>query len=334
LPDLSGSVNFSAAFVESSLKDRLLEPILLRHAEKIAESTNAEKREQIAPLHRAAKSRIDATRELRGEGENAAAISLQRQAFALAVTAALASKGDLDGKTPLTTSEAWARLGELGEAPSAERASLETLMKDDDPLAGDRLDPKQADEARIALDAVIAWAMSKVEPRTVRAIKAQRVIRTIGLSLGFIVLLTAAVVWAVSYPNVARGKPVRASSRYPNSPEPAGATDGIRGNGFGVHTNVEERPWVEIDLGAVYLIRRIEVFHRSDGYQEESLPMTLEISEDRSRWTEIGTRAQAFTAKDPWKSVVDRQRAQFVRVSVRRKTYLSLSEIEVYGSKP
>ena len=91
--------------MENSLKDRLLEPILLRRAEKIAESTDAEKREQIALLYRAARSRVDAARELRDEREHAAAISLLREAVALSVTGIATSRGDLDGKTPLTASE-------------------------------------------------------------------------------------------------------------------------------------------------------------------------------------------------------------------------------------
>jgi hypothetical protein len=75
----------------------------------------------------------------------------------------------------------------------------------------------------------------------------------------------------------------------------------------------------------------VKVYNRIDGWFDDCLPLVVEFSIDGNTYKEIGRRTDHFGTNPPW--VVDgrQQSARFVRLRVDRKSYLALSEVEIYG---
>jgi hypothetical protein len=92
------------------------------------------------------------------------------------------------------------------------------------------------------------------------------------------------------------------------------------------HTEQENNPWVEYDLGAPKPIHRVEVANRSDCCDDRAIPLVVELSNDRTNWTEVARRDsefQSWTAKFATKTV------RYVRLRVPRVTALHLKEVVV-----
>ncbi len=307
--------------------ETLTDPVLLRRAEAKAKGYGEEQRARIVTLHRAAKARANAAAELRSEGESPAALALLREAFALSSSMVLVSRGEQEPDAPVLSVEtAWQTMAET----HPEHAALAELLGNPDLLAPDALDAAEVERLRPLLESLTNELLKEVERRSPRAIKVQRVVRIVAVGIAVLVLLVASVAWAARPTNLARGKNVSTSSRFPGSPDPAGVVDGNRSAAFGAHTNIQDDPWIEVDLGKARALGKVVVYHRSDGYESESLPLTLELSEDHSVWTKIATRSELFTAAKPWIQPLAGQHARWIRLRLERHGYIALGEIEVY----
>ena len=315
--------------VKAFFKELFAERFYLGRAERSARGISTEQRTRVRFIVRAARARALAAGGLRSPEEAGPAISLLREAVALAVTALLVFRGQHDAETPLSAGEAWQRLET--ETLPVERALLEPLMASTDTLAPDRLETRDALRLRAALEGLLAWLFRQVELRTVRRIWAVRVLRLSAVAALLVTLLVVSLVFALAPTNVAAGKPAHSSSRWPGSPDPRGLTDGVRGHGFGAHTQIEQDPWLEVDLGAPHAVRQVVVYHRSDGFERESLPLTLQLSEDHASWRDMGTRTALFTSAEPWVAACNGARGRYVRLTLHGKGYIALSEIEVFG---
>jgi hypothetical protein len=110
--------------------------------------------------------------------------------------------------------------------------------------------------------------------------------------------------------------------------------DGSRRSAYGFHSQLEDSPWVSIDLGRSYAITRIEVFGRSDaGPYDQSIPLALETSQTGADYGILASRTEPFSDSDPWvikpaPPLVTR----YLRLRTTRRSYLVLSEVEVYGN--
>jgi F5/8 type C domain-containing protein len=128
---------------------------------------------------------------------------------------------------------------------------------------------------------------------------------------------TLAATRARGGPNLAAGKPWRASSTYEGSLPP---------DTF-FHTKQEDSPWVEIDLGAPTRVSRVEVLNLPEGgLQARAIPAVVETSVDGKVWREQCRRLEPF---DEWACVFERQEARFVRVRALRRTWLHLRRVAV-----
>jgi len=133
--------------------------------------------------------------------------------------------------------------------------------------------------------------------------------------------------------NIARGRPVQASSRHPGTPDASGLTDGIKGT-YGVHTLVGQpgTPWVTVDLGQPRDLRQIVVYNRGDSHFDDGLPYVVLLSTDGKTFTELARRATHFgsggTLSPPWIIDCDK-RGQYVRIEAQH--YVVLSELEVFA---
>jgi hypothetical protein len=114
----------------------------------------------------------------------------------------------------------------------------------------------------------------------------------------------------------------------------AGVVDGVKNGKFGFHSDLDDSPWVSIDLGRTFAISKVEVFGRGDGPFDQSVPLALEVSDDGTSYQQIALRGEAFSEYDPWIvrpiAVVTRH----VRLRTLRRAVLVLSEVEIYGSVP
>jgi hypothetical protein len=141
--------------------------------------------------------------------------------------------------------------------------------------------------------------------------------------VGLVVALLLSTVYAarvlVLGPNLIEGKPFRTSTAY------AGCADGACPD-LMFHTENENSPWIEFDLGAPQAIRRVEVTNRLHCCQDRAVPLVVEISTDRTAWTEVARRDLEFIA---WRASFPRKTGRYVRLRVPRQTALHLKDVVV-----
>jgi hypothetical protein len=183
----------------------------------------------------------------------------------------------------------------------------------------------QAEAQRNEMEARVANLLASVESRTETELDGLRVGRFAAIA---VVLFVCGRALALHYGvhNVALHKPVAASSVAFSKPA-TGITDGRTRDTFGVHTNEGPHPFVTIDLERTYRIRKIRVFNRGDGWFDEVLPLSIELSTDGTTFHEIARRTTHF---DVWDIDAGMADARWVRAT-KDSGYIALNEIEVYS---
>jgi hypothetical protein len=210
------------------------------------------------------------------------------------------------------------------------RAALSTL----DPLYFDRLSPEDVARARWALERAARMLRRRVEARSLSNVRGTRWGRLAALGLLIAYGLVAWTRAAVMTPNIALGKPVRLSSNLNRSFDGHELVDGEIGTSYGIQTINEESPNVIIDLLDTYRIEKVDVYNRVDGWFDDCLPLVVEFSTNGASYSEIGRRDEHFDPDAPWVVAGHQRVARFVRLRVARRSYLALSEVEVFGHKP
>ncbi len=219
-------------------------------------------------------------------------------------TAAAAAREALVGRTFVDTA---------GEAP-------ERLAREAEHAAG---------FVRALIDAAAA------RRRRVTSLLLQRFVRTFTLVASLALLAFAAVSGArrmFEGPDLAAGKPWRASSTYKTSDGSTQLRD-LTGAPLNIlfHTNEEASPWFEIDLGAPTRVSSVKVRNRLDCCQERATPLVVETSNDRAAWKQVARTQDSFTTlKLPFAP----QDARYVRLRVDRFSTLHLAKVEVRLGRP
>lgn len=131
---------------------------------------------------------------------------------------------------------------------------------------------------------------------------------------------------------LSRGKPASQSSTYSGAYAAENGVDGVRTTFF--HTVNEDKPWWQVDLGSVHKITQVTLFNRTDA-QARAYNCVILTSEDGKSWTRAYDNAgQAFgdgiNAGNPLQAKVSAS-ARYVRVQLKDKEFLHLSEVEVFG---
>jgi hypothetical protein len=321
-----------------SLAQSFIEPIreyfTLRRAEGTVRAYAPAQHALVAAHVEAARERLAAARRT---APPIPAAVLLRDAVAHSLRAAAVAADASAGVAHLDLAAAMPALPVDPARPRAEPtddARVRAALASSDPLYFDRLSPEDGERARVALDRAAGFLRRRVEARSVTHLRGARwgrrgaVLLVLGWAL--FVLLRAKLV----APDVALGKPVHPSSRKPGSPDPKELVDGDLGTSYGVFTNVEDSPSVVIDLQWKYWVDTVKVHNRVDGWQvDDCLPLVVELSQDGTHWDEVGRRVEHFEGDPPWVVHAGGRPAHFVRVRVDRKSYLALSEVEVYGKK-
>jgi hypothetical protein len=288
--------------------------------------------EQLATIRRcydAAVLREEAARSLVDPADAVAATVLLREALALFVEAIAASSGE---QRPVSATATWHALVRLApDAPFIAKARA--VLASDDPLVADSLDAASLFEARSASADAVAWLRTRVDPRSPRAKRIARIVRVLAALVAAFGLAYFLGKWIRSRDDIARGREVIASSSIVGAPPPSALVNGMVEASFGVHTQTEDDPWVLIDLAEVRAIGEVRVFNRGDGWQDECLPLILEIATDRLSFSEVERRSIRFTQSDPWIAKLGGKSARWIRFRHAGHGYIALSEVEVYGGK-
>ncbi len=152
-----------------------------------------------------------------------------------------------------------------------------------------------------------------------------------GVALGL--WLTASIVLVASRASeptdLAKGKPWRASSQWAGlTCDPVHGVCGPLHSRIFFHTNDDDSPWVEIDLGKPQTFTKLTIVNRKDeNLQHRAVPLVLEVSDDQQGWREIARRTEVF---DDWKPEFPPVTARFIRARIDRKSWLHLEAVKVH----
>ncbi len=194
---------------------------------------------------------------------------------------------------------------------------------------------KTAEQDANALQADLACAKAfvsglltalDVRARLIPRLQRERYARFAGAVVA-VAALAVLVPWLthVLGPNLAEVAPWRTSS----------ANGELPASGIGFHppegrfniffnTREEASPWIEFDLGAVRNVSYLSVNNRMDCCQERAAPLALEVSTDRTRWTEVVRQTERFYY---WREWFAPRPARFVRLRALRPTQLHLGSV-------
>ena len=249
-----------------------------------------------------------------------AVLSLYREAAFWALTA------DHDGPLPSTPSEALDCVGdEILLAAAGDEATLarvraalaRTFVYSPDLRRQERLDEVVVLRAFVRR---IADAMEGPEPakrrNTVRS-------RTLGAFAATLVLLAVTLLWPDG--DLAAHRPWRASSNSKLCDLQNNNCDGDPVDIF-FHTNEEDSPWVEIDLGKVETFSTVAIRNRLDCCKERAVPLAIEVSKDGLAYSQVARRDEPFSV---WDAKFEPVHARYVRARALRRTILHLERIAV-----
>jgi hypothetical protein len=286
------------------------------------------------PYFDAGRTRIEAARTLLLEGRLVPALVLYREGILLLACAYLAMKPG-EFKEPATPDEV---IGELSAAleqnnvqPPPELATVREALVSIARLEFDRPEPNARALAR-ALDTIAGWLSTLTRPHAPVATRRRLVVRLLLPPALLVAFVLIAVKWVFPPRNVARDARARSSSvAYGTVPE--GVVNGDRYEKLAFHSNAEQGPWLSIDLAKPHTISSVRIYGRGDCCFEQSIPLTLEASNDGRRYRSVAERLTPFSQMEPWVVEPDSLRARYLRLT-SRTPILVLSEIEVYGKPP
>ena len=261
------------------------------------------------------------------DDEAASALTLYREAalfyMAASVRVAKTNPPSEPLPEPLDAAEVVARFRSLSPRRPPPRAPGEVeaffAFVGGRAFGADAWTPAERSSRGEAARALVRWLGTLVEPRGASELKFQRRFRTGAAAVAALALLSWALLALFGSENVALHKPVTVSGVHPASgAEPGGLTDGvIAGAPYGVHTNVGETSWAQVDLEAVYELDKVKIYNRGDGFLDDGLPMTLQVSENGVTFVDVETRTTHFTQTSPWVAKPRGRAARYVRIAAR-----------------
>jgi hypothetical protein len=318
---------------------RARDRFLLEDVERQVRSRLPEQQAVVRRYHRAAARRAADADELADLRSMASSMVLYRDAVRLFIAAAVTAHDiAADPRALLAdTDSPWEALAGLwrrkviAEPPREVEVARKILDAEHEPLAFDQLAPEQLLAQWTTMKQAAAWLRGLVEPRTLRRIRAERVLRVSMLGIVTAAVLTLGTRNLVVPTNLALHRPVSISARHPSSTAPednSGLVNGLIESNYGVHTKLGGG-WVVVDLQDIYELSKIKIFNRADAWFDSVLPMRLELSENSREWKEVARRTTTFTASSPWVFEAQGVRARYVRLA--SDTYVALTEVEVFG---
>ncbi len=293
-------------------------------------------RTQVRRYFGSAKQRLRAARWLRDGGTPADALVVFWQGIALLARAHLTSLDAESDAFDLGAPELLDRLRQQLEReghPVSNVLTRNLVFAADTPEQNDALPLGEAALRAEDLDEMSRRLEDLIETRSPGQIKLQSRWRLAILAATVLAVPVAPWLWSRVPTNVAVNKSVTASS-VAEATSPQGIVDQRLYGPFGFHSQLEDAPWVIIDLGKRYFITEAEVYGRHDCCFDQSVPVTFQISEDGKAFRFVRRKSDPFDMLEPWSIQSIAQPARFVQVRAEGRRPLVLSEVVVYGRSP
>jgi hypothetical protein len=188
---------------------------------------------------------------------------------------------------------------------------------------------RTARELRQVADALLS--VTATTRQQIDAVWLQRMLRLGGLALvaaAVLVCLSWAKTWREDASDLAVGRAYRTSSVYGGVGCRSPAQTCSESPDYFFHTLEEDKPWVEIDLGATELISSLRIDNRKDCCDDRAVPLLIEVGTDQTRFKQVDRRDEAF---DSWRSEFEPVAARYVRVRAARRTLLHLARVRVFS---
>jgi hypothetical protein len=222
--------------------------------------------------------------------------------------ASLASLWAASGPALLAAAGSEAKLG-AARAVILDRSALETISSasEDDATAARQL----AEGLTGSLGA---------DERRLERLLTRRWLRAAGAA-ALVLLLVFGVSKIFAAKDLAQGRPMVTSSVDPVCPSHPQCA------GLLFHTKVDTNPWVEIDLGSMMKVSRVDVTNRLDCCDDRAFPLVVELGNAQKVFTPVARRDTTFKT---WSAKFPARSARYVRLTVQKATALHLSELHVY----
>ena len=113
-----------------------------------------------------------------------------------------------------------------------------------------------------------------------------------------------------------------------------GACDGIKNGQYGFHTDMEEKPWWQVDLGRPTALDRSLLYNRR-GCEKNNAGIMVLVSDDAKSFRLVYRHNGVFGEPPHYKPLtVDLKgtTARYVRLQLPGRSYLYLDEVEVYAA--
>ena len=178
------------------LESPWLEPALLVAASRRAVQLSDTARARMRPWVVASRARSSAARQLRDAETQVVALGLLREAAFFALCA-LELADPACQSASRSSAEAWQRFVAPEGAPE-QLALVRSTFSAADPLSVDRLEPRQANQVRLAAESTVAWLLALAEIRTPSELARARLVRVALAVLCFVVFAWGLVAYWLS----------------------------------------------------------------------------------------------------------------------------------------
>jgi len=122
-------------------------------------------------------------------------------------------------------------------------------------------------------------------------------------------------------------------NRVASEDDAAGAVDGVKNGKWGFHTEFEENPWWQIDLGKPTPIGRLVLYNRCD-LADRNARIIAWVSDEAKSWRQVyqhnGKVFYGYTDGKPLDVDLKGVQARYVRLGLAGKMYFHVDEVEIY----
>jgi len=116
-----------------------------------------------------------------------------------------------------------------------------------------------------------------------------------------------------------------------------GALDGVIDGKWGFHTENEDDPWWQVDLGKPTLLDHIVLYNRCDECGGRNSRILVLASDDAKTFTKLyqhdGTPFFGHSDSNPLSVKLDGATSRYLRLTLEGKSYFHLDEVEVFSTE-
>ncbi|UCG57207.1 MAG: discoidin domain-containing protein [Phycisphaerales bacterium] len=114
-----------------------------------------------------------------------------------------------------------------------------------------------------------------------------------------------------------------------------GACDGIKNGEWGFHTEYEDNPWWQVDLGESMSLDRVAIYNRSD-FADRASRLIVLLADQTKNFTKVyehdGRAFFGFADQKPLTVKLAGAEARYLRLKLPVRSYFHLDEVEIYAS--